>query len=146
MRHSFTSAFAILVLSASFSTAQDASKTAPVVPKVVSQSANQWLASKFRGIDVLGPDNMKVGDVQDILFDKKTGHVDAYIISVGGFLGMGSRIVALPRNSFDIVPGDASRNQPDKLKQALTKDELKTEPPFDLRAPTTPPAAAEKKQ
>ena len=60
---------------------------------VASQKPDQWLASKFKGTDVLGADNQKIGDVSDILFDK-SGKVDAIIVSVGGFLGLGSKHVA----------------------------------------------------
>lgn len=89
---------------------------------VSAQKPDQWLASKFKGTDVLGSDNQKIGDVSDILFDK-TGKVEAFIISVGGFLGVGSKEVALAPSSFDVVPGQ--NGSADKLKLAATKDELK---------------------
>src|SRR4051794_40390917 len=57
---------------------------------VSSQKPDQWLASKFKGTDVMGPDNQKIGDVTDILFEK-SGKIEAYVVSVGGFLGMGSK-------------------------------------------------------
>ncbi len=37
---------------------------------VSAQKPDQWLASKFKGTDVMGSDNQKIGDVSDILFDK----------------------------------------------------------------------------
>ena len=49
---------------------------------VSSQKPDQWLASKFKGTDVLGSDNQSIGDVSDILFDK-SGKVEAFIVSVG---------------------------------------------------------------
>src|SRR5215831_8425100 len=61
---------------------------------VSSQKPDQWLATKFKGTDVVGSDNQKIGDVSDILFDK-TGKIEAFVISVGGFLGVGSKEVAL---------------------------------------------------
>src|SRR5262249_39931394 len=61
---------------------------------VSSQKPDQWLATKFKGTDVVGSDNQKIGDVNDILFDK-TGKVEAFVISVGGFLGVGAKEVAL---------------------------------------------------
>ena len=89
---------------------------------VSSQKPDQWLASKFKGTDVLGSDNQKIGDVSDILFDK-TGKVEAFVISVGGFLGVGSKEVALAPSSFDVVPG--TNGAADKLKLSATKDQLK---------------------
>ena len=44
-----------------------------------SQQSDQFLASKFKGTDVLGTDNEKIGDVSDILFDKN-GKIDAYVV------------------------------------------------------------------
>ena len=37
---------------------------------VARQTPDQWLASKFRGTDVIGANEEKIGDVSDILFDK----------------------------------------------------------------------------
>ena len=89
---------------------------------VASQKSDQWMASKFKGTDVLGSDNQKIGDISDILFDK-TGKIEAFVVSVGGFLGVGSKEVALAPGAFDVVPGQ--NGSADKLKVAMTKDELK---------------------
>src|SRR5499427_1084916 len=88
---------------------------------VSSQKPDQWLASKFKGTDVLGSDNQKIGDVSDILFDK-TGKIEAFVISIGGFLGVGAKEVALAPSSFDVVPGQ--NGSANKLKIAASKDEL----------------------
>jgi len=61
----------------------------------------------------------KIGDVSDILFDKD-GKIEAYVVSVGGFLGMGSKDVAIAPTSFDVVPG--SNGSADKLKLSMSKD------------------------
>lgn len=102
---------------------------------VASQKPNQWLATKFKGTDVVGSDNQKIGDVSDILFDK-TGKVEAFVISVGGFLGMGSKEVALAPSSFDVIPGQ--NGSADKLKLAATKDELKNAQNFARYEPPRP--------
>lgn len=109
---------------------------------IAAQKADQWLASKFNGTDVLGPDNAKIGDVNDILFDKD-GKVVAVIVGVGGFLGIGQKDVALELAAFQMVPasmtsantGSAAANRDDphdvKLKLAMTKDDLKAAPAFE---------------
>ncbi len=102
---------------------------------VTSQKPDQWLASKFKGTDVLGSDNQKIGDVSDILFDK-TGKVEAFVVSVGGFLGMGSKEVALAPNSFDVIPGQ--NGSADKLKLSATKDELQQAQNFARYEPPRP--------
>ena len=104
---------------------------------VMSQKPDQWLASKFKGTDVVGADNQKIGDVTDILFDK-SGKIEAYIVSVGGFLGVGSKDVALAPSSFDLVPG--ANGASDKLKLSMTKDQLKEAKnfePYQAPRPTT---------
>ena len=62
------------------------SKPAGAAKFINSQKSDQFLASNFKGTDVLGPDDKKIGDVSDILFDKN-GKIEAYVVSVGGFLG-----------------------------------------------------------
>jgi sporulation protein YlmC with PRC-barrel domain len=88
------------------------------------------LASKFKGTDVIGSDDKKIGDVSDILFDKD-GKIEAYIVGVGGFLGIGSKDVALAPNAFQVVPGDKSKNESDKLRLSMTKDQLKEAANFE---------------
>lgn len=100
---------------------------------VSSQKPEQMLASKFKGTDVVGTDNAKIGDVSDILFDKD-GKIEAFVISVGGFLGVGSKSVAIAPSAFEVVKG--TNNEADKLKLAATKDQLKEAQNFE---PYNPP-------
>jgi sporulation protein YlmC with PRC-barrel domain len=100
-----------------------------------TQKPDQWLASKFKGTDVVGTDNEKIGDVSDILFDK-SGKIEAFIVSVGGFLGMGAKDVAMAPAAFQTVAGDKSKNEDDKLKVSMTKDQLKQAANFE---PYNPP-------
>lgn len=102
---------------------------------VTKQSSDQWLASKFKGTDVIGADDKKIGDVSDILFDKDK-KILAYIVGVGGFLGIGSKDVAVDPASFQAVPGTDQNNF--KLRLSMTKDELKNAPAFEPYAPPRP--------
>jgi hypothetical protein len=104
---------------------------------VASQKPDQWLASKFKGTDVVGADSKKIGDVTDVLFDKD-GKIEAFVIGVGGFLGIGSKEVALAPNSFDVVPGD--KGGADKLKLSMNKDQLKHAQDFKPYEPPRPAA------
>ena len=70
---------------------------------IASQSTDQWVFSKFKGTDVLGPDDAQVGGVNDILFDKQ-GKILALIVGVGGFLGIGEKSVAIDMSAFQAVP------------------------------------------
>jgi hypothetical protein len=118
---------------------------------VTMQASDQWLATKFKGTDVIGSNNEKIGDVNDLLIDQN-GKIMAYIVGVGGFLGIGQKDVALAPAAFQVQP--ASDREELKLKLAMTKDELKNAPEFKVastrpapttgqappRAPATPPA------
>jgi sporulation protein YlmC with PRC-barrel domain len=109
---------------------------------VNSQKPDQYLASKFKGTDVVGTDDKKIGDVTDILFDKD-GKIEAYVVSVGGFLGMGTKDVALAPTSFQVVSGDKSKNESDKLRLSMTQDQLKQAANFEpYKAPSTTTGSA----
>jgi sporulation protein YlmC with PRC-barrel domain len=56
-----------------------------------------WRASKVVGLSVYNDQNENVGSINDLLMDK-SGNIKAAVLSVGGFLGMGARYVAV---SFD---------------------------------------------
>ncbi len=103
--------------------ANPASASAGSAKFVSSQKPDQFLASKFKGTDVVGTDDKKIGDVSDILFDKE-GKIEAYVVGVGGFLGIGAKDVALAPSAFQVVAGDKSKNESDKLRLSMTKDEL----------------------
>jgi sporulation protein YlmC with PRC-barrel domain len=102
-------------------------------PKTVSsqivnaQGKDEWLASKLRGTTVVGSDNQKVGDVVDILLDK-SGQVRAFIVGVGGVLGLGAKEVAIDLTEFREVP--ATNGNKTHLKVSMTKEQLTQAPDF----------------
>jgi sporulation protein YlmC with PRC-barrel domain len=104
---------------------------------VASQKPDQFLASNFKGTDVIGGDGKKIGDVSDILFDKD-GKIEAYVISVGGFLGMGAKEVAMPPTAFQVTTG---KNNEKKLQLAMTQKELKQAQNFTPYSPPRPAAS-----
>src|SRR6516164_3660970 len=72
---------------------------------IAAQNTDQWVFSKFKGTDVLGPDNAHIGNVSDMLFDKN-GKILGLIVGVGGFLGIGEKSVAIDMSAFQPVPAD----------------------------------------
>jgi hypothetical protein len=109
-----------------------------------AQGTDQWLSSNFIGVDVIGPDNEKIGDVSDILFEKN-GNIVGYVLGVGGFLGIGAKNVALAPSSFQVVPANADRATTGtastaaraddiKLKLNMTKDQLKQAASFETKS------------
>lgn len=55
----------------------------------------KWRASKLMGVDIYGADDKKVGDVTEVVLDKG-GKIETVTIGVGGFLGIGSKDIAIP--------------------------------------------------
>jgi sporulation protein YlmC with PRC-barrel domain len=104
----------------------------PAQQVVTAQTPDQFLASKFNGTDVIGADDKKVGDVSDILFDKD-GKVLAYVVGVGGFLGIGSKNIALSPSAFQLVKG--TNNESDKLKISMSQEQLKDMASFEAYQP-----------
>jgi len=51
-------------------------------------------ASKLRGVDLYNPRNDELGEVEDVILDQNRT-VRAYVVRLGGFLGMGERRLAL---------------------------------------------------
>lgn len=98
---------------------------------VASQKPDQFLASNFKGTDVIGSDGKKIGDISDILFDKD-GKIEAYVISVGGFLGVGAKEVAMPPSAFQVETG---KHNTKKLKLAMTQKQLKQGQKFTAYSP-----------
>lgn len=60
---------------------------------------DMWRASQLDGVDIYNNNNEKIGDVSDVLVDRN-GKVEAVVIGVGGFLGIGERNVAVPFNAL----------------------------------------------
>jgi len=129
-------------------TGGDAPKANAEAPKadapkfVPSQGTDHWVFSKFKGTDVIGPNNENIGSVNDLMFDK-SGKIMAMIVGVGGFLGIGQKNVAMDMSAFQVVPASTgstvttSSNDPTnvKLKVAWTKDQLMQAPEFQYYKP-----------
>jgi PRC-barrel domain len=117
---------------------------------IQTQGTDHWVFSKFKGTDVLGPDDAKVGNITDLLFDRN-GKIEGLIVGVGGFLGIGEKNVAIDMSAFQVVPygvstntAMSSENDPTRvnLKVSWTKDELKAAPDFQYYR--APPRTAER--
>jgi hypothetical protein len=67
----------------------------------------------------------KIGDVNDLLLDN-SGKINAVIIGVGGFLGMGEKNVAVPFSSLKVAEKNGSRY----LIVETTKEALQTAPGY----------------
>jgi sporulation protein YlmC with PRC-barrel domain len=71
------------------------SSTASATTLSSSQVQGDWRASKVVGLSVYNDNNEKLGSINDLLMDK-SGNIKAVVLGVGGFLGMGEHLVAVP--------------------------------------------------
>jgi hypothetical protein len=78
------------------------------------------------GLEVRNTQNDKLGKVEDITMSFSSGRVIAVIVSVGGVLGVGDTLIAVPPSEFHY---DADARV---LHLNRTKDELKNAPKLDL--------------
>ena len=101
------------------SRAQAATPIAGINDAAMVRSAR---ASKLIGSKVYQGDT-SIGAIEDVLVDLDHATVAAVILSVGGFLGLGDKLVAVPVNQIKI--GSEA-----KFTTELTKDQLASAPAF----------------
>lgn len=104
-------------------TPADSSLTVP--PEALS-GAKIISANDFIGKKVYTPANETVGDVNDIILSDN-GKVQAVVLGVGGFLGIGEKDVAVNMNSISMVPDGNSI----KLTINASKEALNAAPAYD---------------
>lgn len=61
-----------------------------------------WRASKLMSLNVYNEANEKLGDINELLVDK-SGKINAVVIGVGGFLGMGEHDIAVSMDKLKFV-------------------------------------------
>jgi sporulation protein YlmC with PRC-barrel domain len=77
---------------------------AAMAPSAASDTSFQgnWRASKVVGLSVYNDKNESLGSINDLLMDK-SGNIKAVVIGVGGFLGVGEHLVAIPLDKIKFV-------------------------------------------
>ncbi len=99
----------------------------PTTPQFVSVNNNDDLSSNLVGLDVYNSSNQDIGQIKDIALGPQ-GRARAYIVSVGGFLGMGQHYVAV--NPSEIKVSYNGSDQKWHASTNATTAELKSAPEF----------------
>jgi putative membrane protein len=81
----------------------------------------------LKGMDVLDPQGEKIASINDFVLTDD-GKIDAVIVDFGGFLGIGTKQVALAFEGLDFV-GDQNGNR--YLVVNVTKDQLDAQPAYN---------------
>ena len=98
----------------------------------------KWRSSKLSGLDVYNNEE-KIGDINEVILGQD-GKVEAVVIGVGGFLGLGEHNVAVPFDQVKFV------EEPRRVAATDTRPATPTSPagtrPADATGTvaTTPPA------
>ena len=107
--------------------APDANKQVAATERFLTQQQDgQKLASSIIGQTVYDTANNNLGAVNDIVLGED-GSMDAVVIGVGGFLGLGQKNVAV---AIDAISQTTDENGNPKLVLDSTKDELDAAPQF----------------
>ena len=93
----------------------------------VSVPQNNDLSSTVVGLDIYNNDNKDIGKIKDIALNPD-GRTTAYVVSVGGFLGMGDHYVAVSPSAVSVTYN--SSDQKWHAKMNASADQLKAAPVF----------------
>ena len=106
--------------------AKTTGKASAAEAKFSTVAKDEMFSSKLKGLNVYNQKDESVGEITDIAI--KNHQIDALILSVGGFLGMGERYVAVSPASVNIRHDD--KNDKWLASMNTTKEALKAAPEF----------------
>jgi sporulation protein YlmC with PRC-barrel domain len=139
---------ALLATAAFAQTPTATTDRANMAPAAASDSSSSyegnWRTSKLVGLSVYNDNNESLGSINDLLTDK-SGNIKAVVIGVGGFLGVGEHLVAVPLDKIKFVNEPVVYAGAGGAKTTGTSS-TSTMPPSSTTtgAANTPPAAASK--
>jgi hypothetical protein len=114
------------------------------LPRYLARPAGDWLPiGSYINQDVYNRAGEKLGTVKD-LFVGRDGRIQAAVVGVGRFLGIGEKEVALPITSLQME----KRDNADRLVIDASKDALQAAPAFEASGkaqPKAPPPQAPKR-
>jgi hypothetical protein len=103
------------------------SQAVELVAVDVTTLAKGYRTSKLSGSNVMNDQNEKIGTIDDFIIDRE--RVLFSVFQIGGFLGIGGHLVAVPYKSLVIDESGTTIVLPH-----ATKDELKKLPEFKYSA------------
>jgi opacity protein-like surface antigen len=99
---------------------------APAEAKFSTVSKDEMFSSKLKGLNVTNQKDETVGEITDLAI--KNHQLDALILSVGGFLGVGEHYVAVSPSSVNVRYDQ--KNDKWLASMNTTKEALKAAPEF----------------
>lgn len=99
----------------------------PAAPKFLSVAPSDALASNMVGLDVYNAGNENVGEIEDLVFDASK-NTKGIVLSVGGFLGIGSKYVVVDPAAVTVRYDEGGKQW--KASMNATKDQLNAAPEY----------------
>ena len=100
-------------------------------PALTDVDAGSVSAEQLIGATVYAADEESVGEISDVRLNAEGGEVDAIIIDVGGFLGIGAKPVAIAFESLTFRTDEAGNFY---VYTDFTREELDAAPDYDEAA------------
>jgi sporulation protein YlmC with PRC-barrel domain len=97
----------------------------PATAFISTQGPEEWRAANYLGKQVVNASNEKIGDINDLVFDK-TGKISTVIVGVGGFLGLGEKQVGMRYETLTPSEKDGQK----VIMVPLTKEALMAAPDY----------------
>ena len=110
---------------------------APAAPPSDVQRVPPDQAMAILGHKVADPEGKDIGRLVDVLVGDQ-GEPQAAVIDFGGFMGVGSRKIAVQWSALHFTPGDAKH----PITLELTQDQIKSAPEFKDVAKPAPVVVA----
>lgn len=108
-------------------------EAAPAEPSASAVVLEGGEAGSILGKEVRSVANEKLGRIVDVIVDRR-GTTRAAVIDFGGFLGVGSRKIAV---AWDILTFTSPASGEDRITVQTTRDRLNTAPEFKEGKPIT---------
>lgn len=86
---------------------------------------NVMAAATLDGNNVLSSDGEDIGKIKDIMLDVNSGRVAYAVLSSGGFLGIGDKLLAIPWGALTLDTDNKC------FRLAATSDQVRSAPGFD---------------
>lgn len=94
---------------------------------IAAQQEGELIVSEYMGAPVINSADETLGDINDVIVSEDGG-VDAVVIGVGGFLGIGEKSVAVAFDALEIVDDPESDER--RIVLETTREALEAAPAF----------------
>ncbi|MFG1396884.1 PRC-barrel domain-containing protein [Xanthobacter sp. VTT E-85237] len=126
MRKILLAMTAVSLIAAPVSSVMAQSAVAVQSDAFVTAKPTDVLSYNLVGLKVMNGEKETVGEIKDLILSQ--GELAGYILSVGGFLGMGERYVIVRPNAVKIAYSESDKKWSAMMN--ATKDQLKAAPEF----------------